>query len=51
MSRFVIEQLEDDSRWIVKDTVQGWFIPMESERSAEFVKERFDDLLKEINND
>ena len=52
MSRFIVEPLQlGDDRYMVKDTIKGWFIPMPNKRQAEFVKERFDDILKESNND
>ena len=40
--RFVVEPLDmGDERFIVKDVLNGWFIPMESERQANFVRDRF----------
>ena len=41
--RFVVEPigLDNDDRYIVKDSKLGWFIAMENERQANFVKDRF----------
>ena len=43
MSRFIVEpiDLENDGRYVVKDVLNGWFIPMENERQANFVRDRF----------
>ena len=42
MSRFIVEDMElGDGRYMVKDLLNGWFIPMENERQANFVRDRF----------
>jgi len=47
MSRFIVEPLGlEDDRYMVKDTVKGWFIPTDTKRGAEFIKERFEEVLE-----
>lgn len=43
--RFVVEPLNiGDERYMVKDTLKGWFIPTDSKTEAEFIKERFEEV-------
>lgn len=51
MSRFIVKTLDiGDNRYMVKDTLNGWFIPTEGKREAEFIKERFEEVAETPSN-
>lgn len=48
MERFKVESLGlDDNRYMVKDTVKGWFIVANNEREANFIRDRLFEVLEE----